>query len=235
MLESTAQSEVFTMFNGFSKETSEFMWELAFNNERPWFNAHKQEFETYLNNPFRALASDTYAILSERFTGLDFRVHVSRIYRDARRLFGRGPYKEALWFTISLDQFSSDPDNNGPAFWFEIKASSYAYGMGYYGYPAQMECYRSTIDANPAAFERLAEQMASLPGLRLEGEDYKRPKALKTGYTAGWYNKKYFSLAAHGDFGGDLLSPDLPGILADAFGSMMPMFLFLSKISEREK
>lgn len=25
---------------------------------------------------------------------------VTRIYRDARRLHGRGPYKESLWFTV---------------------------------------------------------------------------------------------------------------------------------------
>ena len=223
------------MFNGFSKETGEFMWDLAFNNERPWFNAHKQEFETYLNRPFRALATDTYAIMSERFPDTDFMVHVSRIYRDARRLFGRGPYKEALWFTISLDQFSTDPDDDGPAFWFEIKASSYSYGMGYYGYPRQMECYRNTIDANPAAFERLAEQMSRIPGLSLEGESYKRPKADKSGYTADWYNRKYFSLCRRCDFGGDLFSPALPQIIADAYASMMPMFMFLWKISSREQ
>lgn len=223
------------MFNGFSKETGEFMWELAFNNERPWFNAHKEEFETFLNKPFRALAADTYEWMNAAFPELDFRVHVSRIYRDARRLFGRGPYKEALWFTISLDEFSSDPDEEGPSFWFEIKASSYAYGMGYFGYPRQMECYRKTIDANPAAFERLAGQMAALPGFHLEGEEYKRPKEQKSGYTAGWYNRKYVSLCRRGDFGGDLFSPDLPKILADAYGAMMPMFLFLTKISEREK
>ena len=29
------------MFQGFSKATSDFFWELAFNNEREWFLAHK--------------------------------------------------------------------------------------------------------------------------------------------------------------------------------------------------
>ena len=44
------------MFRGFSKETSEFLWELSFNNERPWFQAHKEQFELCLNEPFKALA-----------------------------------------------------------------------------------------------------------------------------------------------------------------------------------
>ena len=32
------------MFSGFSEKTGSFLWELAFNNERPWFLAHKKEF-----------------------------------------------------------------------------------------------------------------------------------------------------------------------------------------------
>ena len=86
-----------------------------------------------------------------------------------------------------------------------------------------------------AAFERLAEQMSRIPGLSLEGESYKRPKADKSGHTADWYNRKYFSLCRRCDFGGDLFSPALPQIIADAYASMMPMFMFLSKISSREQ
>ena len=33
------------MFEGFTQETSEFLWELSFNNERPWFLAHREQFE----------------------------------------------------------------------------------------------------------------------------------------------------------------------------------------------
>ncbi len=73
------------MFQGFSKKTGEFLWELAFNNERPWFLAHKDEFEEYVNAPFKALAEECFALMEQRYPALDCRVHVSRIYRDARR------------------------------------------------------------------------------------------------------------------------------------------------------
>ena len=46
-------------FDGFSPKTSEFLWELSFNNERTWFLAHKDEFERVLNAPFKALAEET--------------------------------------------------------------------------------------------------------------------------------------------------------------------------------
>ena len=92
------------MFEGFTQETSEFLWELSFNNERPWFLAHREQFERCLNRPFRALAQESLRLLSERCPERDFRMHVSRIYRDARRLFGRGPYKDHLWFTLFCDK-----------------------------------------------------------------------------------------------------------------------------------
>ncbi len=88
------------MFNGFTPAAGDFLWELAFNNERVWFNEHKEQFEQTVNEPFKALAAETQALMCSRFPEMDCRLHVSRIYRDARRLFGRGPYKDHLWFSI---------------------------------------------------------------------------------------------------------------------------------------
>ena len=114
------------MFNGFTKQTSDFLWELSFNNERPWFLAHKDEFEKVLNQPFKALAADTYEIMKENYPDMGLKLHVARIYRDARRLFGRGPYKDHLWFSLK----SGEIQGEGPMFWFEIGAADDSNGMG---------------------------------------------------------------------------------------------------------
>ena len=144
------------MFSGFSEKTGGFLWELAFNNERPWFLAHKQEFEDFVNTPFKALAADSVSLMNARFPDFSGEAHVSRIYRDARRLFGRGPYKDHLWFTAADSQALRD----GPAFWFEISPSSYAWGMGWYTVtPAQMEFLRRSVDANVTRFLRLIQPL----------------------------------------------------------------------------
>ena len=141
------------MFEGFTQETSEFLWELSFHNERPWFLEHKEQFERVLNRPFKALAEDTLERMRELYPDKDMQAHVSRIYRDARRLFGRGPYKDHLWFTVKGDGNYQE----GPMFWFEIHAATYSYGLGFFDVtPAEMERFRRTIDADPARFERLA-------------------------------------------------------------------------------
>ena len=43
------------MFQGFSDKTIDFMWGIRFNNEKAWFEAHKEEYLTYFYNPMREL------------------------------------------------------------------------------------------------------------------------------------------------------------------------------------
>ena len=88
------------MFRGFTKQTSKFMWDLTFNNERTWFKEHKQEFELLVMKPFKELARDTHEEMQRRYPEMGLQLHISRIYRDARRLHGRGPYKDHLWFSL---------------------------------------------------------------------------------------------------------------------------------------
>ena len=49
------------MFTGFSDATIDFLWELRFHNERPWFLEHKQVFLDTLDRPMKALAADVTA------------------------------------------------------------------------------------------------------------------------------------------------------------------------------
>ena len=39
------------MFTGYSGETLDFMWGIRFNNDRTWFNQHKEEYLQYLYQP----------------------------------------------------------------------------------------------------------------------------------------------------------------------------------------
>ena len=210
-------------FDGFSPKTGEFLWELSFNNERTWFLAHKDEFERVLNTPFKALAEETFTLMQQRYPQLDCRLHVARIYRDARRLHGRGPYKDHLWFSIK----GSDALLEGPMFWFEIGAADYSYGMGFYSATAaQMEAFRRNIDANPARFERIASAVEKLDGFSVSGEEYKRPKGSHGGVIDHWYNRRRAGIDCTRDFGGALFSPDLPQTLVEAFSRLMPMYEF---------
>ena len=215
------------MFSGFSEKTGGFLWELAFNNERPWFLAHKQEFEDFVNMPFKALAADSVSLMNARFPDFSGEAHVSRIYRDARRLFGRGPYKDHLWFTAADSQALRD----GPAFWFEISPSSYAWGMGWYSAtPAQMEFLRRSVDANAPRFLRLIQTLER-KGWAPSGEPYKRPKALHDDILLDdWYNRRWMGTEKSFDWGGPAYSASLTGAVVDAWAELMPFYRYLMEM-----
>ena len=144
------------MFTGFSDATIDFLWELRFHNERPWFLEHKQVFLDTLDRPMKALAADVTAALEQAYPDRKWYLHVARIYRDARRLHGNGTYKENLWFTLRCDS-SRGPEI--PAFYFEITPHNYSYGMGFYWAKANtMACFRRAIDADPLPLTALAER-----------------------------------------------------------------------------
>ena len=214
------------MFQGFQPQASDFFWELCFHNDREWFHAHKDQFNELIGNPMKELAGDSYELLMQRFPERDMKFHVSRIWRDARRLFGRGPLKENLWFSIER----ADADDYAASFFFELKPAVFSYGMGFWcTRTEQMEAFRSSIDANPAAFERLAADIAGMDGFVLDGPRFKRPKGDYGEAVNEWYNRKWIYVYHEEDFGGALLTPKMPFILADSFERLMPMHDYLTK------
>ncbi len=219
------------MFTGFTPDTSEFLWGLSFNNERSWFESHRDDYTRLLANPFKDLALDTDDVMHRRHPELDTQLHIARIYRDARRLHGRGPYKDHLWFSIKAWEGLL----NGPMFWFEIGAADYSFGMGFYSATArQMEAYRKSIRSNPARLLRIADSIKACGLFELDGEEYKRPKGDVGSELNPWYNRKRIGLICTRDFGGELFDASLPERLADAFDILMPFYEYLMQVCPME-
>ena len=208
-------------FKGFTMEASQFMLELKFNNDRSWFKPRKDQFDQIVYDPFKALARETTAELQKMFPEKEFDLHVSRIYRDARRLYGRGPYKEALWFSLKTWNGAM----RGPGFWFEFNPVEYSFGMGTWDASAeQMEQWRNSIEANPAAFERVLEKLEQYPELEAAGPQYKRMKKDMGKRLNPWYNQRQVQVICTREFGGDLYKPEFPLILAEEFAALVPLY-----------
>ena len=142
------------MFQVFSPKTQEFLWGIRLNNDRGWFETHKQEYLDLAAAPLRELGEEAAAAMEEEFPKLGLNLHVSRIYRDARRLHGRGPYKDHLWFTLRRP---SEGWTARPAFYFEIAPEYCGMGMGCYdAAPEIMARLRARIDRDPKPLEKLA-------------------------------------------------------------------------------
>jgi len=224
------KQEVRTVFQGFSDASVDFLWGIRFNNERTWFMAHKQEYLTYVYRPMKELADEVYGRFMERHRdlGLDLDRRVCRIYRDARRLHGRGPYKDRLWWTMErpVEHWVGQP-----VYWFELAPEGYSYGMGYWSAaPLTMAKFRARLDRDPKPFERLVHMFVEQDVFTLCGEDYKRPRQTKNGLLAQWYRKKSFSLACECPLDERLYTPALVDDLCDGFSALLPFYQYLIRL-----
>lgn len=211
------------MFQGFSQEAVDFLWGIRFNNERGWFEARKEEYLTLVAGPMRELGEQVHAAVEEEFPKLGLNLHVSRIYRDARRLHGRGPYKDHLWFTLRRPK---EEWVSQPAFYFELAPEYYSMGMGWYdATPLTMAKLRARIDRDPAAMEKLMRKLNRQKELVLETEDYKRPRApAPSKLLEPWYRARSFTICHSDRLTDELFSRDIVDHLKRDFTFLLPYY-----------
>ncbi len=215
------------MFQGFTEETTEFLMGITFNNERSWFLEHKQDFERFLHGPIKELTSDTLDLIQKTFPEEDLWPHISRIYRDARRVYGKGPYQDNMWFTFQRGTTKSI----GPVFWFEITAFSYSYGVGIWEQDAKMmKTFREQIDRDPTSFTQMVQKLDAIGGYRLYGDMYKKLKGRQGTLLEPWYNRKSLSVGWEISLDASIYEKDLPQRLLEAFSNLMPMYRFFRKV-----
>ena len=84
-------------FSGFTPESLSFFESLAANNNKVWFEEHRDDFEQCLMEPLKGLVSDLsgamLAIDPELVTIPAVDKTISRIYRDTRFSRNKSPYK----------------------------------------------------------------------------------------------------------------------------------------------
>lgn len=216
------------MFTGYSDKLADFFWELRFNNSREWFALHKQEFSSLAAEPTRALANELYDWFAAGSPQLGLNLHISRIYRDARRLFGRGPLKDHIWFSFQNETENRD---EAPCFWFEIGAEGYSYGMGCYGAgAAMMRRLRQSIDRDPTELLALQRRLSRQSVFRLEGAEYARPKGHTEDELAHWYNKRNLSLTAARPYDDVSAGRALVTLLEEGFSFLLPYYMLMQRI-----
>jgi len=212
-------------FTGFTQNTINFMWNLRLNNNKPWFEEHKDEFIRSFQAPMKALGQEVFKRVTDNFSEHNFIHKVSRIYKDARRVHDGEPYRTNLWFSIEQP---SERWTSTPVFWFEISPENWSYGLGYYAAQAEtMAKFRSSIDKNPKKFEKIIAPLDKQNEFILDGPEYVRKKESPTLKTAPWYNKKSFSLIHSRQIGEELFSHELTDRLVKGYSFLMPLYNYL--------
>ena len=222
------------MFQGFTQGTTDFLWGIRFNNERGWFLAHKEEFQTLVDAPLRELASQVSQAINDKFPNLQLNCKVSRIYRDARRLYGRGPYKDHLWFCVERP---TEDWTTRPTFWFELGPDYWGYGMGcWMARPMDMAKLRSRIVRDPKPMEKLTKALRGQTEFTLGGDTYKRPKAgAPSELLAPWFQMKTISITHEEKLTEELFSRDVVDRIKTGYTFLLPYYdYFLTLPSDPE-
>ena len=215
-------------FEGYTQETLDFLWGIRFNNERGWFMAHKEDYQAHLLRPTRELGEQVYEALHEKYPKEPFMLKMSRIYRDARRLHGQGPYKDHLWFCIR----TGDEDWTGrPTFYFEIAPDYYSYGMGFWAPKASlMESYRKGIDENPETLAKLVRRFNRQTHFVLAGPEYARSRGEVGELLRPWYQKKSVNLQHELPPDERIFSPELAQDMIEGFEELMPFYKYFDRL-----
>ena len=152
-------------FDGFSRNTLKFLKGLKANNNKAWFQKHRDEYNKYVLDPLRNLVTD----LGEFMLDIDPRFEItpvvnktiSRIYRDTRFSRDKSPFRSTVWITFKNQ--NKDWTTLVSGYFFELSVNSYRYGMGFYNAaPAIMAKFREMIDENPREFLKTISFFESL-------------------------------------------------------------------------
>jgi uncharacterized protein (TIGR02453 family) len=148
-----------TTFPGFSDRAVAFYAELAANNTREFWTAHKAVYESEVRDPMRALVAD---LESEFGPAKLFRPH-----RDIRFSNDKTPYK--------TQQGALAGDDSGVGYYVKLDSDGLTAGGGFRAHSsAQVARYRSAVDAEATGVE-LSDVVAGLraDGFDIEGEELK--------------------------------------------------------------
>jgi uncharacterized protein (TIGR02453 family) len=167
-------------FPGFPKQMPAFFRQLEKNNDRDWFAAHKETFDTHVRAPMIDLVTRINSDL--RSFSVDHCVSdpakaLYRIYRDTRFAKDKTPYKDHIAATFHRCHL---PRNGAAGLYFSANHKNVEIAGGVYlSDPADFAALRRAIVADPKTFVRLVTDKKLTKSMGpITGEKSKRlPKA----------------------------------------------------------
>lgn len=221
------------MFQGFTDDTIDFLWGVRFNNNREWMAEHKQEYQQALMTPLKELAQEVHAALCKKFPDEHLCLHIARIYRDARRMHGKPPLKEEVWFSI---YGGVECRTEGPEYYFAVSPDGYSFGLGIWNVrPAAMARYRAQVLADPRRMTALAQAFQRQQVFALCGNDYARSKGEVAPLLQPWFQKRTLHLSCERPYDKVVFSRKLVQQLVEEFSFLMPYYQYFCGFCREEE
>jgi uncharacterized protein (TIGR02453 family) len=224
------------IFHGFPRAGLAFLADLAEQNDRAWFAANKQIYQSQLLAPAQAFVLALGARLSALAPGVqadprtDGRGTLMRITRDTRFSPDKTPYKtnvSGIFWDGSREKLAA------PAFGFRLQAGGMDLMAGMFQFPPPaLPAFRDAVaDARSGALlAQTVVDIAARPGYAIEGERYQRVPA---GYAADHPRADLLRLkglaALAPPISADLVcSEQLVDVCAEHFANLAPLQRWLA-------
>ncbi len=233
-----------TTFAGFTRDSIEFLTELAANNERAWFQPRKAEYERLLKEPLEALCAALDAEFDSRGIPLVADVTLSpfRIYRDVRFSRDKSPYKTHVaasfpWIGNRAAARSGigfgGEGRNGVGGYFHFQPGEIFAGGGmWHPQPARLAAWRTLVATNPERIHGVIDDPAFVGEFgNVDGDRLKRvPAGFAQDHPEGDLLKLKDVTFGRRLSDDDAMSPELPRILAATFAAAVPLLGLLADL-----
>jgi uncharacterized protein (TIGR02453 family) len=225
-----AEEEFFPPFEGFPKEGMKFLTRLKKNNNRPWFQKHKNEYEEHVKFPMQCLIATLAQKMIDEAPEMEFnpRRSIFRIYRDVRFSNNKAPYKTNI--AASFDLRGKKSPTETPGLYIGIEPGEIFIGGGLYMPTGeQVKAIRHSIATRPQEFLAVVEEKLFKKEFGgIEGECLKKaPLGYAPDHPMITYlrHKQYYVGKVYGD--AICLKPNFVDLVVHVFTVTMPLVRWL--------
>jgi uncharacterized protein (DUF2461 family) len=161
------------MFTGFKVDTFELFKKIMINNNKEYFNEHKNEYELFIKLPLTELYYDLLNTITDIDKQLEYKLSrcISTPYTDARFMREK-PIKEYVYIRFKLRR---DRKNDIPGFFFDASIDSVRFGLKIYNITALgMENIRQKLLKDIPYYNRYIKKLEKNEITIKHCEKYKR-------------------------------------------------------------
>jgi uncharacterized protein (TIGR02453 family) len=213
------------VFQGLNEDTYQFFWEIAFNNEQPFYEANRERYRKNVYEPLKELTVDLTPAAREIDPEFNVRPSsvISRIRRDTRFTHDKTMFRDHAWLGFRRP---GGMLSESLVVYAEFEREGYGYGMGMYGAnPALMREIRPRILAKPQKFLSLVTDPAFTAKFEVMGDSFKRLRI--TDALEGvlpYLNRKGLSFCFFSPNLKNTLTPDITKEIIEAFQLLKPVY-----------
>jgi uncharacterized protein (TIGR02453 family) len=226
-------------FAGFPREFVTFLISLKQNNNKPWFESHRDDYEANVMDPARQFV----VLMGERLREISPGVHaipqvdrsIFRIHRDIRFSKDKSPYKTHIGI---LFWEGERPKMECSGYYFHVEPPNLMLGVGIHIFPDSIiKPYRDAVvdPVEGPALVSAIQQVALRGAYKFSGKHYKR---VPRGYDPGHANAEFLTFnglttGLETEIPDEFYSPGILDYCFQRFVDLAPIHRWLSSLSER--